>query len=176
MTSLWFTLHTSKNNKIKLHTNRCDEEQVSKRSKTLNLKSPFLLQTVHKAARIKQPPAESCPAEDILHPVSKEAMLLNFNLEMRREEDLGENEEKQGGEGGDNQEEVCPTENGEKEQGKDLLIVSMVKTSISVVAGRSCDTGIPCPGCVETECTLNDVVMVSESSSVTLGKPLNPLH
>ncbi|KAF7656051.1 hypothetical protein LDENG_00046820 [Lucifuga dentata] len=126
--------------------------------------------TVHKPnhqSPSKEQPEESCPAEDTFHPVSKEALVLSFTLEMRREEDLGENETKER-EDMDDVEEVSPAENGEKEQGRDLLFVSMVKTSISEVAGRSCDTGGPCHHCSGTKCTINDFVMMSESRMVTL--------
>uniref|UniRef100_A0A3B5AEC3 Interleukin-1 n=1 Tax=Stegastes partitus TaxID=144197 RepID=A0A3B5AEC3_9TELE len=116
------------------------------------------------------------PSEDTLHPVSKESMMMNFHWDMKREEDLNECEEKKEGEeketGG--QEDVSQAQNDddeeeeEEEEERDLLIVTMTKTSISVVRGRGCDGDSPCQGCHGTGCILSDVVMVSESSTVTL--------
>ncbi|XP_059211251.1 uncharacterized protein LOC131989906 [Centropristis striata] len=122
--------------------------------------------TVHKASKMKAPTEQSFPAEDTLHPVSKESITLSFRMEMRREEDL----ERDGGGKEDGQLEVdgCPEENDLLGEGGDLLIVSMTKTSISVVRGRGCDTGSTCSGCHGTGCTFNDVVVVSESSEVML--------
>ncbi|XP_071389695.1 uncharacterized protein [Centroberyx affinis] len=122
--------------------------------------------TVHQASRVKEP-EQTCPPEDTFHPVSKETTLLRFSLEMRREEDLGDDERRQGEEG-EIEGDVCQTENGEKGQKGDLLIVALMKTSITVVTGRGCDEGSPCHNCVGKGCTFNDVVMVAESSVVTL--------
>ncbi|KAK9542986.1 hypothetical protein VZT92_000803 [Zoarces viviparus] len=121
--------------------------------------------TLHKASRTEEHTEQDFPAEDTLHPFSKESTVLSFSMEMRRVEDL-----KQSGVGqdGDGEENVCQPENeGNGERG-DLLIISMKKTSISVVSGRGCDSGSPCQGCHGTGCIFNDVVMVSESSKVTL--------
>lgn len=83
-------------------------------------------------------------------------------MEMWRKEDLerstaapkSESRDKEGiKEGG-----CRADENGE---GRDLVIVSMKKTSISVVSGR---------GCTDTGCTMNEVVLVAQSSKVTLGE------
>ncbi|XP_068586772.1 uncharacterized protein [Cebidichthys violaceus] len=121
--------------------------------------------TVHKAIRTKEPTEQFFPAEDTLHPFSKESTVLSFSMEMRRVEDLKQNEV---GQEEDVEEDVCQPENeGNGERG-DLLIISMKKTNISVVSGRGCDSGSPCQGCHGTGCTFNDVVMVSESSKVTL--------
>ncbi|XP_075996408.1 uncharacterized protein LOC142990489 [Genypterus blacodes] len=122
--------------------------------------------TVHKAPKMKEAPAQPRPAGNSFLPVSKEVTLLSFCMEMRREEDLKEDEGGEGGGGGGGEEGFCPVV--EEVQEEDLLIVSMVKTSISVVAGRSCETVVPCKGCDGTPCALDDVVIVSESSSVTL--------
>ncbi|XP_073320859.1 uncharacterized protein [Pagrus major] len=125
--------------------------------------------TVHKTGRIKEHPELSSPAEETLCPFSKESTVLSFSMEMKREEDLEENEVEQEGEGRGSAgivEDVCKdAENGE---GSDLLIVTMTKTSISVVSGRGCKDGSPCPGCQGSGCTLNDVVVVAESSTVVL--------
>ncbi|XP_041792685.1 uncharacterized protein LOC121606433 [Chelmon rostratus] len=124
--------------------------------------------TVHKANRVKWHPEESSPPEDTLHPVSKESTELSFSMEMRREEDLEEGRDGEGREDAVVEEDVCKAENEENGEGGGLLIVSMTKTSISVVRGRGCNDGSPCQGCHGTGCTLNDVVVVSESSTVTL--------
>lgn len=112
------------------------------------------------------------PAEDAFYPVSKESTLLSFSMEMRREEGLEENEVGQEEERRDDvgiEEDGCKVteENGE---GGVLLIVSMKKTSISVVAGRGFDNGCSCQDCHRTGCTLHEVVLVAESSKVMLGE------
>uniref|UniRef100_A0A3P8U7V2 Interleukin-1 beta n=1 Tax=Amphiprion percula TaxID=161767 RepID=A0A3P8U7V2_AMPPE len=129
--------------------------------------------TVHKAGRIKEQTEQPPPDEDTLRPVSKESTMLNFRWEMRREEDLENEVEKHEGkekETGGAEEDVSRTQNeeDEEEEQRDLLIVTMTKTSISVVRGRGCDSGGPCQGCGRMGCTLNDVVVVSETSTVTL--------
>uniref|UniRef100_A0A667X0L0 Interleukin-1 beta n=1 Tax=Myripristis murdjan TaxID=586833 RepID=A0A667X0L0_9TELE len=129
--------------------------------------------TVHQATKIKEQHADqTCPDEDALYPVSKETTLLRFSLEMRREEDLGDDERKpteQGWEGGDRDDKVCQSENGDVGQKGDLLIIAMMNTSVTVVKGRACDNGSSCLCCSGKGCTINEVVMVAESSVVTLG-------
>lgn len=49
-----------------------------------------------------------------------------------------------------------------------MLLVSMERTTISVVKGRGCDKNSPCGGCHGTGCTYDDVVVVSESKEVVL--------
>ncbi|XP_070818856.1 uncharacterized protein [Chaetodon trifascialis] len=120
--------------------------------------------TLHKASRMKWHTDQSCPPEDTLHPFSKESTVLSFSMEMRRE-DEEDGQEGEGREDVGDEEDVCKAENVE---GGDLVIVSMTNTSISVVRGRGCDDGSPCQGCHGTGCTLNDVVVVAESSTVTL--------
>lgn len=128
-------------------------------------------QTVHKAGK-KDYTEHSSPAEDTLCPVSKESIILSFSMEMMREEDLEKNDVGQEGEGKEDgdKEDGCQAENEENGVGGDLLIVSMTKTSISVMRGRGCDSGSPCQGCHGTGCTFNDVVVVAESSEVVLGE------
>ncbi|XP_061925831.1 uncharacterized protein LOC133664865 [Entelurus aequoreus] len=115
--------------------------------------------TVHKAGA--QKPLH-CSEEDVLHPVSKEQTVLQFSMRMLREEDAHGGEGGGSGQGGG-----CPVGDDHK-PGGDLLVVSMTKTSISVIRGRGCEAGSTCKGCHGTGCTLKDVVMVSESSTVTL--------
>ncbi|XP_042343960.1 interleukin-1 family member A [Plectropomus leopardus] len=125
--------------------------------------------TVHKASKMKHT-EQTFPAEDTLQPFTKESKILSFRMEMRREEDLQDNGVGQEGEAEENgiMEDVCPSENTENGERGNLLVISMKKTSISVVRGRGCDPGSPCQGCHGTGCTLNDVVVVSESSEVVL--------
>ncbi|XP_071345503.1 uncharacterized protein [Trachinotus anak] len=118
---------------------------------------------VHKASRIKEHNEQPPTDEDSLHPFSKESTTLSFSMEMTREEEDEEKDE--GGEDGDLQVDVCNAENEEK---GDMLIVAMKKTSVSVIKGRACNPGSPCQGCNGTGCSFNDVVMVAESSTVTL--------
>uniref|UniRef100_A0A8C6USV2 Interleukin-1 beta n=1 Tax=Neogobius melanostomus TaxID=47308 RepID=A0A8C6USV2_9GOBI len=116
------------------------------------------LLTVHKTMRKKEPHVVT--GEDVMVPVSKEEMTLFFRPGMIREELLG-------------QDNLHPTEGDEDdvctEEGvqTDFLVVSMKKTSISVLAGRGCQPSGPCHECT-AQCEYNDVVMVTESSTVTL--------
>lgn len=73
-------------------------------------------------------------------------------------EDIDMSKEGNGREDAGIEEDVCQSEN--EENGENLLVISMMKTSISVVKGRGCDDGTTC----------HDVVMVAESSTVTLGE------
>nr|BAM66992.1 interleukin 1 beta like 2 [Paralichthys olivaceus] len=125
--------------------------------------NPMLL--VHKQSNKKE--HEELPSSDdnTLYAVSKESKMLSFCMEMRREEENEVVEES---------EEVCPgkdagqgedMENGEE---KDMLIVTMTKTSISIVTGRGCGIESSCEGCNGKGCNFNDVVIVSESSTVSL--------
>ncbi len=126
-------------------------------------------QTVHKAGKMKDHTEHSSLAEDTLRPVSKESTILSFSMEMIRDQDLEVGQEGEGKEDG-GIEEDCQVDSEENEEGGDLLIVSMTKTSISVVRGRGCDSSSPCQGCHGTGCTFNDVVVVAESSEVVLGE------
>lgn len=113
------------------------------------------------------------PAVETLHPISKEFKVLQFSMEMQREEDLKDKEVGHGKEGIEDwgvEKDVCQAENKESGRERDLLVISMKTTSISVVKGRGCGSGASCPECHRTGCTYNDVVMVSESSTVTLGE------
>ncbi|XP_026175951.1 uncharacterized protein LOC113138041 isoform X2 [Mastacembelus armatus] len=126
--------------------------------------------TVHKVDRMEECKEQSSPSEATLHPFSKESITLNFSMEMMREEDLEENEDKQEAEGredGVSDEDVCQAEDEENGEDNGLLIVAMNKTSISVVKGRGCDSS-SCQGCHGSGCTFNNIVMVTESSTVTL--------
>ncbi|XP_062303000.1 interleukin-1 family member A [Osmerus eperlanus] len=117
-------------------------------------------------------PTLTCPDRGSLCPFFKESTLLSFSLEMKREEDLEEEEEKEEGPG------ICPgTDDAKKPQGGgasderegvDMVLVAMTNTTISVVRGRGCDSGSPCHDCGGTGCTFNDVVVVAGSSNVTL--------
>lgn len=114
-----------------------------------------LLQKVHKASKKKKKkqPEQAFPAEDILHPMSKESTLLSFYMEMRREEHLEENHVRQG-------EEERTEENRENGEGGELLIVSMKKTRVSVLTGRG----------LADDVDYHDVVLVAESSTVMHGE------
>lgn len=127
----------------------------------------FWSQTVHKACKKKKPTEQFFSAEDTLQPFSKESTVLSFSMEMRRMEDL---ERSEAGQEGGGEEGVCQPEREERGGAGDVLIISMTKTTISVVSGRGCDSGSPCEGCHEAGCTFNDVVMVSQSSQVVLGE------
>lgn len=110
--------------------------------------------------------------DDIFYPVSKTPALLTFHMEMTREDDWKEDEsERQEGSSGEGSEEkFCSSKNQENGKGQDLFIVSMMKTRISVLKARGGEGGCTCLGCLEDNCFMNDVIVVAESSTVTLGK------
>ncbi|XP_056134357.1 uncharacterized protein LOC130111257 [Lampris incognitus] len=133
--------------------------------------------TVHLASKMEKHVDQGCHEDDNLHPISKETTLLHFSMEMRREEDLGEadegkekeerREENEGMGGEIDGEDICQGEDGEKGP-RDLLVVTMTKTSITVVKGRGCDAEGPCHECTGRGCNFKEVVMLSESSTMTL--------
>uniref|UniRef100_A0A3Q2YF55 Interleukin-1 beta n=1 Tax=Hippocampus comes TaxID=109280 RepID=A0A3Q2YF55_HIPCM len=127
--------------------------------------------TVHKSGRKKEHFKQLCSMENVLHPISKEATVLEFSMEMVREEVLQQNESGLRGdkeEYGDAENNLCPAEDEEKKRESNLLVVTMTETSFSVLRGRGCDSGSDCRGCHGTGCTLNDIVIVAKSSKVTL--------
>lgn len=103
---------------------------------------------------------EPVQSKDAFYPVSKETIALRFQMEMWR---IGDKAPQKSG--SRDKEEIkaggCKTDDPENDEGGDLVIVSMKKTSISVVKGR---------GFTESGCTVNEVVLVAESSKVTLGE------
>lgn len=110
--------------------------------------------------------------DDIFYPVSKTPALLTFNLEMTREDEWKEDgsERQEGSSGEASEEKFCASENEENGKGRDLFIVSMMKTRISVLKARCGEGGCTCLGCLEDNCFMNDVIVVAESRTVTLGK------
>ncbi|KAJ8282478.1 hypothetical protein COCON_G00049970 [Conger conger] len=132
--------------------------------------SPML--TVHQPGR--ETPPEKCEEQQGMYPFNKKKTIMQLCLEMRREEELEEEYEENGGKDGrghPNNEKEYP--NGDDLQSHsreldDLLLVSMTKTSISIVKGRGCDAESPCHDCGGTKCNFNDVVMVAKSSELTL--------
>ncbi|XP_038843200.1 uncharacterized protein LOC120042432 isoform X2 [Salvelinus namaycush] len=122
--------------------------------------------TVHQASRA--PPPERCPegAEArALHPVSKETTMLSFSLEMRREDDLDDLESDSYRPMEDLTEE---DDNKADDEVDGVFLVAMTNTRISVVRGRGCGDGSSCHNCGKSDCNFNEVVMVAESSKVTL--------
>ncbi|KAJ3592956.1 hypothetical protein NHX12_005294 [Muraenolepis orangiensis] len=138
--------------------------------------------TVHQAAR-KKYLDHGLPGKDALQPFKKEPAVLYFSMEMRREEDLGQGkggveEEEEGGnveegdEGNQGEEGAGPVEKepgaGQEAGCGGLLVVKLTNTSITVIKGRGCQDGCPSRDCQGTGCTFNEVVMVTNSSTVTL--------
>lgn len=102
-------------------------------------------------------------SEDIFYPVSKESMFLRFHMEMWRKGALEGDKDAPKSGSRDNEglkEGGCKTDDAENGEGGDLVIVSMKKTSITMVSGR---------GCTDEGCAVNEVVLVAQSSKVTLG-------
>lgn len=126
---------------------------------------------MHKAGKLRDHSKHLSPDEDTMQPVSRESTTLTFCWEMKMEEELEENEvEPENNETEGTESDVCLETNEENGEESDLLVVQMTKTSIAVVSGRGCDHTINCQDCHTTGCTLNEIVMVSESSTVTLGE------
>ncbi|XP_028999571.1 uncharacterized protein LOC114851881 [Betta splendens] len=118
---------------------------------------------VHKASEVEEHQEQPSQTVETFYPISKEFTMLRFSVEMKKEEDEVEPEDggwQEEGSGG----QVCQGGNEES----DLVVVTMEKTSISVLKGRGCEKEDACPGCHGTGCAINDVVMVSKSSTVTL--------
>lgn len=145
----------------KLHlVNETDLQDIppEELAQILSKGNPML--TVHKTLRKKEPVVMKPSGEDVMVPVSKKEMLLHFGQEMMREDLPGEDNLLPTGGDEDN---ICTEESGQSE----FLVVTMKKTSISVITGRSCDPKQPCHEC-RVECEYNDIVMVTETSTVTL--------
>lgn len=133
------------------------------------------MQTVHESSvEAEAGTRGALEGEDIFYPVSKTPALLTFNMEMSREDDWEEDgsgsPEGSSGEASGSEEKSCPSEGEGNVVGQNLFIVSMEKTTISVLKARGGEDGCGCPGCLEGNCFVNDVIVVAESSRVTLGK------
>ncbi|XP_061526763.1 interleukin-1 family member A isoform X1 [Phycodurus eques] len=127
--------------------------------------------TVHKSRSKKDYNEQSCSMQDCLQPVSKEVTVLQFSMEMVREENLQQSGSDLGGDAEENggaEDDICPAEDETNKLESDLLVVTMTETSFSVLRGRGCDAESACGGCHGTGCTLNDIVMVAKTSTVTL--------
>lgn len=128
---------------------------------------------MHKSSKEREPGMQATlEGNDIFYPVSKTPALLTFNMEMTQEDDwkVDDSEKQEGILGQGSEEKFCPSENEENGKGQDLFIVSMKKTRISVLKARGGEGGCSCLGCLEDNCFVNDVIMVAESRTVTLGK------
>ncbi|CAN9507186.1 unnamed protein product [Ophioblennius macclurei] len=156
----WKNTFVRKGDKL-MQINGMDLENLTPEEVAQSLAEGNPMLTVHKPGKKKEQP---CQGQDTLRPFSKETITLRFNWEMTREEeedDNGEAGQETKGEEGEEAKEAC-------EDGGDLLIIEMTKTSISVVSGRSCDPTSPCRGCDGIGCAFNDIVLVSETSKVKL--------
>ncbi|XP_061596744.1 uncharacterized protein LOC133460187 [Cololabis saira] len=128
--------------------------------------SPVL--TVYNACRKPKDVEKLDPQEDTLRPVSKELTTMSFSWEMTREEEDNEvPQELEEGEKNGDEDDVCQ-DTVDSGEGKELLVIEMTKTSISLLRGRGCDTQNPCEACHGAGCAINEIVVVTESSTVTL--------
>lgn len=139
-----------------------------------------LMQTVHKSCKENEPGMQpDLESDGIFYPVSKTPALLTFNMEMSEEVDWAEDGESHEGSSGvasESEEKFFSSESEGNTAGRDLFIVSMEKTTISVLKARGGEDGCGCSGCLEGNCLVKDVIVVAESSRVALGKfdfPLN---
>ncbi|XP_057697346.1 uncharacterized protein LOC130919006 isoform X1 [Corythoichthys intestinalis] len=146
---------------LKINGNDLQHLTPEELAQTIAEGQPML--TVHKSVRKKHSNERKCSTDDALHAVSKEATLLEFSMEMVREEDLLQSKIISGGD-----EEENGSAKEEDAESNDLLVVTMTETNFIMLRGRGCDAGGSCRGCQGTGCTLNDIVMTSKSSTVTL--------
>lgn len=131
------------------------------------------MQTLHKPSTEREPSIQATfEGDDVFYPVSKTPALLTFNMEMTREDEWKEDgsERQEGNSGEGSEEKFCSSENEEKGKSQKLFVVSLMKTRISVLKARGGEGGCTCPGCLEDNCSVNDVIVVAESRTVTLGK------
>lgn len=136
---------------------------------------------MHRSSEEMDPRTQAASKDgDVFYPVSKTPALLTFNMEMSREddweEDGSESHEGNSGEASESQEKFCSSQREQNGTDGDLFIVSMEKTTISVLKARGGEDGCGCLGCLEGNCLVNDVIVVAESSRVTLGKLDFPLN
>ncbi|XP_014895316.1 uncharacterized protein LOC106952009 isoform X2 [Poecilia latipinna] len=96
--------------------------------------------------------------EDTLQPYDKESTVLSFSWELKREEDTEEGEKN---EPTDIEGNVCEDMCKENGESRDLLVIHMTNTSIAVVGSRGCEEF------EGTGCTVDDIVLVADSSVVT---------
>ncbi|XP_064183167.1 interleukin-1 family member A isoform X1 [Anguilla rostrata] len=131
--------------------------------------SPML--TVHQSSQ--DTPQEKCEVQQGMYPFSKEETVMHLSLEMRQEEELEEEHEEKGGENDrrhPNGKKERPEEGNESHSSEldGILLVSMTNTSISIIEGRGCTAESPCHDCGGTECNFSDVVVVAQSTKLTL--------
>ncbi|XP_056107311.1 interleukin-1 family member A [Rhinichthys klamathensis goyatoka] len=155
-------MFTSKGDKLLMINNINVEDLTPEAFADLLLEGSPLL-TIHHPCKTK---TEECESEE-LRVNKKEPMLMSFSLMMVRESELeayGSQEPSPSQpEGEDIEDDTFDDEN--------LLIVSMVDTSFSLVLARGCDPDNPCNNCGKTNCKFNEVVVLPASAAVTSGSP-----
>ncbi|RVE74335.1 hypothetical protein OJAV_G00021040 [Oryzias javanicus] len=109
--------------------------------------------TVQKTTKQEEQVEEEPPQGEVLIPVSKDSTVMSFSWKMKREEELEQNQ--------NTEHEVF-----EDVETRDLLVIKMKKTTVSVMIGRGCPSGSH--GLNGTSCAVNDIVLMAESSQVTL--------
>ncbi len=95
---------------------------------------------------------------------NKELTVMRFSMMMVREEELEATE-------------VQPTPEWEENDIEDacfskdnLLLVSMVETSFSVIVARGCEPDSPCSCCGGVNCQFNEVVVLPATAEITFSK------
>ncbi|KAM8876296.1 uncharacterized protein ACB058_002572 [Synchiropus picturatus] len=138
-----------------MQINRMDLKDISPEELANTIADGNLMLTVH-GSKSKEPLERTCPGKDALHMVSRDTMLLSFSMDMMRAGDLGQEED-------EGEDDTCHMEDEEKE----VLVVSMKNTSISVLSGRGNDHQF-CGDCSGRGCTVHDMVVTAESNTVTI--------
>ncbi|XP_078800431.1 uncharacterized protein LOC144990948 isoform X1 [Oryzias latipes] len=109
---------------------------------------------VHTATKQKEQVEEEPPQGEVFVSVSQDFTMMSFSWKMKRGEELEQNQN---------------TENEvfQDVEMRDLLVINMKKTSISVVIARGCSNMSHGVNCTDTKCTIKEIVLVAEASTVT---------
>lgn len=112
---------------------------------------------MHTATKQKEQVEEEPPQGEVFVSVSQDFTMMSFSWKMKRGEELEQNQN---------------TENEvfQDVEMRDLLVINMKKTSISVVIARGCSNMSHGVNCTDTKCTIKEIVLVAEASTVTFGE------
>ncbi|XP_024151550.1 interleukin-1 family member A isoform X1 [Oryzias melastigma] len=114
--------------------------------------------TVQKTTRQKDQIEEEPPQGAIFD--SEEFTVMSFSWKMKREKELEQHQN-------------IKNEVNKGVETSDLLVIKMRKTTVSVMIGRGCPSKSKGMDIPRTSCAVEEIVLVAESSNVTLA-PHNP--